>query len=100
LRGLGRPRGVPPATVAGFAPGAVRLPHDARGPLVAAGAELKSTFCVARGQDAFLSPHLGDLDTAAAYSAFRSDLALYLDMLGVRPAAVACDLHPRYLSTA
>ena len=68
-------------------------------PAVAAGAELKSTFCVVRGRDTFLSPHLGDLDNAAAYEAFRNDLRLYLSMLGVKPEAVACDLHPDYLST-
>jgi hydrogenase maturation protein HypF len=83
----------------GHAPGAIRLPVPAREPLVAAGAELKSTFCVARGADAFLSPHLGDLDSEAAHRAFRTDLALYLEMLGAVPAAIACDLHPEYLAT-
>ncbi len=84
----------------GYAPSSLALPVAAPLPVVAAGAELKSTFCVARGADAFLSPHLGDLDTEAAHAAFRTDLALYLEMLGVEPAAVACDLHPGYLSTA
>ncbi len=83
----------------GFAPGPLPLPVPATAPIVAAGAELKSTFCVARGLEAFLSPHLGDLDSEAAYVAFRADLALYLDMLGVEPAAIACDLHPEYLAT-
>jgi hydrogenase maturation protein HypF len=83
----------------GFAPGALRLPVPAGEPLVATGGELKSTFCVARGDHAFLSPHLGDLDSEAAYRAFSTDLELYLDMLGVRPARIAHDLHPEYLST-
>ncbi|MDW8339545.1 MAG: carbamoyltransferase HypF [Thermoleophilia bacterium] len=83
----------------GYAPGALPLPLAATRPLVAVGAELKSTFCVARGEEAFLSPHLGDLTSEEAYRAFRSDLALYLEMLGVEPALVACDLHPDYLST-
>jgi hydrogenase maturation protein HypF len=83
----------------GHAPGAVRLPVAAERPLVAAGAELKSTFCVARGPDAFLSPHLGDLDSTAAYRAFGADLELYLEMLGVEPEIVAYDLHPEYLAT-
>ena len=83
----------------GFAPAPLPLPVDMHTPLVAVGAELKSTFCVARGRQAFLSPHLGDLDSAPAYEAFREDLELYLAMLGVRPGAVACDLHPDYLST-
>ena len=55
----------------GFAPGAVPLPVAAGTPILAVGAELKSTFCLARGGDAFLSPHLGDLDSEAAYRAFR-----------------------------
>src|SRR5437763_9971189 len=58
----------------GFVPSALPLPVPARDPIVAAGAELKSTFCVARGGDAFLSPHLGDLDTEEAYRAFATDL--------------------------
>ena len=83
----------------GYSPGPLPLPLPSMTPVVAAGAELKSTFCVARGAEAFLSPHLGDLDSEAAYAAFRADLALYLDMLGVEPEAIACDLHPEYLAT-
>lgn len=83
----------------GYVPGAVALPLPAGRPLVAVGAELKATFCVARASDAFLSPHLGDLTSEHAYRAFRADLALYLEMLGVEPALLACDLHPDYLST-
>lgn len=81
----------------GFAPSP--LPLATSRPLVAAGAELKSTFCVATGEGAYLSPHLGDLDSEAAYRAFAGDLELYLDMLGVRPETIACDLHPEYLAT-
>ena len=83
----------------GFAPRAVPLPLPAPRPLIAAGAELKSTFCVARGTEAFLSPHLGDLDTEIAYNAFQADLDLYLAMLDVTPEVIAHDLHPEYLAT-
>ena len=67
-------------------PAPCRCRSPRRAPLVAVGAELKSTFCVVRGGEAFLSPHLGDLDTEPAYRAFRADLDLYLDMLDVEPA--------------
>jgi hydrogenase maturation protein HypF len=83
----------------GYAPAALHLPVASFGPLVAAGAELKSTFCVATPDGAFLSPHLGDLDSEASLAAFRNDLRLYLEMLGVEPTGVAHDLHPEYLST-
>jgi len=83
----------------GHAPGALGLPVTSHPPLIAAGGELKSTFCVAAGGRAFLSPHLGDLDCEPAYRAFREDLRLYLDMLGVVPEVIAHDLHPGYLAT-
>ncbi len=83
----------------GYAPQPLPLPVPAPRPLVAAGGELKSTFCAVRGAEAFLSAHLGDLDSAQAYRAFREDLRLYLEMLRIAPEAVACDLHPEYLST-
>ncbi len=83
----------------GFAPGALPLPVDVRRPILATGAELKSSFCVARGRDAFLSAHLGDLEGELAYHAFRTDIELYLAMLDVKPAVIAHDLHPEYLST-
>jgi hydrogenase maturation protein HypF len=83
----------------GFVPASLPLPLAAPRPLVAAGPELKATFCVARGGEAFLSPHLGDLDGELAYRAFLADLGLYTAMLGVRPEAIAHDLHPEYLAT-
>ncbi|MDP8910448.1 MAG: Sua5/YciO/YrdC/YwlC family protein, partial [Actinomycetota bacterium] len=83
----------------GYVPEALALPVPAARPIVAAGPELKATFCVAHGAEAFLSPHLGDLDSELAFRAFRTDLGLYLDMLGVEPEVIACDLHPEYLAT-
>ena len=83
----------------GLAPAALELPVGAGRPVLAVGGQLKSTFCVAAGRRAFMSPHLGDLDTEPARRAFRDDLELYLGMLGVRPEVVAHDLHPGYAAT-
>jgi hydrogenase maturation protein HypF len=83
----------------GMTPKALSLSRSGSTPILATGAELKSTFCVVRDERAFLSPHLGDLDSPLAYEAFRSDLALYLEMLDVRPEVIAHDLHPDYLTT-
>jgi hydrogenase maturation protein HypF len=82
----------------GYAPACLPLAGSSRS-IVGVGAELKSTFCVTRGDAAYLSPHLGDLDSEPAYRAFREDLALYLTMLDVELDVVAHDLHPEYLST-
>ena len=91
--------GMPIRRARGLAPGTLALPVAAPRSILAVGAELKSTFCVASGGAAHLSPHLGDLETLAAHRAFEADLALYLQMLRLTPEVIAHDLHPEYLST-
>lgn len=82
----------------GYAPVALRLPRS--GPSVLAfGAHLKSSVCVTRGDEAFLSPHIGDLDNAATARFLDETVTRMLDLLQVKPDLVAHDLHPDYLST-
>jgi hydrogenase maturation protein HypF len=84
----------------GYAPFPVAMPVPAScPPVLAVGAELNSVVCLTRGSDAFLSHHIGDLDNLAAYESFLQAVAHLESMLDVRPGAVACDLHPSYLST-
>ena len=82
----------------GYAPGTVRL--DCDGPAVlAVGAELKSTVCLALGADAHMSVHLGDLEHPAALGAFETAVADMLALTRATPELVVHDLHPEYLST-
>lgn len=82
----------------GFVPRAIRLP--AAGPSVLAfGAHLKNTVCVTRGDEAFVSPHIGDLDNAATCGMLDETVDRLLRLVDVEPAAVAHDLHPDYRST-
>jgi hydrogenase maturation protein HypF len=83
----------------GHAPAALPLPVASARTILGVGAELKGTFCLTRGGDAFLSPHLGDLDSEPALRAFGTDLELLREMLGVEPQVVAHDLHPEYRTT-
>ena len=77
----------------GTVPAAVRLPHA--GPSVlAVGAHLKNTVCLTRGNEAWVSAHVGSLDNAATCEAFEDTIARLLDLLEVRPERVAVDLHP------
>jgi hydrogenase maturation protein HypF len=82
----------------GYAPFPVRLPFEAR-PILACGAELKTTVCVARGTHAFLSPHIGDLENYETYASYAAAIDHMAAVFRVRPEAVAHDLHPAYLST-
>jgi hydrogenase maturation protein HypF len=82
----------------GYTPAPIELAHD--GPAVlATGAYLKNTACLTRGTQAFLSPHIGDLDNAASRTALEEAVAHLQRVLAVRPEAVAHDLHPDFFST-
>ncbi|HEY2744443.1 MAG TPA: Sua5/YciO/YrdC/YwlC family protein, partial [Polyangia bacterium] len=82
----------------GFVPEAIALPC-AGPPLVAVGAQLKSTVCLARGGEAFLSPHLGDLSQPATHALFVETIDKLAHLLRMTPELVAHDLHPDYRST-
>lgn len=82
----------------GYVPRAIRLP--AAGPSVlAVGGWFKNTVCVTRGDEAFVSQHIGDLDNAPACEAFEAAIDHLCDMLEVRPEVVAHDLHPDLFSS-
>jgi hydrogenase maturation protein HypF len=83
----------------GFAPDAIRLPAAASEPILAVGGHLKNTACLVLGDRAYVTPHLGDLETFEAEQAFRVDVERFEKLLGVRAEIVAHDLHPFYAST-
>ncbi|HEU4899697.1 MAG TPA: carbamoyltransferase HypF, partial [Actinomycetota bacterium] len=63
------------------------------------GAELKSTFCLAKGGHAFLSHHIGDLENYETFRSFAEGVEHFRRLFAVDPEVVAHDLHPEYLST-
>jgi len=82
----------------GYTPVPIKL--SVAGPAVLAlGAGLKNTLCLTRGDEAFVSAHIGDLDNVATCGFLEQTLAHWMDILAVQPAAVACDLHPDFHST-
>lgn len=85
----------------GYVPRPVLLPAGMAGAgcVLGAGAELKATFCLARGGEAFVGQHLGDLENPAVLTFYEQALAHLEALLAVRPEAVVCDLHPDFLSS-
>lgn len=82
----------------GYTPDAVRLPWDMP-PLLAAGSELKNTFCLAKGPYAFISHHIGDLENYETLCAFEDGVSHFQRLFRIEPGLIAYDLHPNYLST-
>jgi len=83
----------------GYVPRGVLLPAAQRS-VLAVGAELKAAVCLTRGDRAFLSQHIGDLQNATTLASLEETVAHLQRLLDTQPEVVAHDLHPDYLSTA
>jgi hydrogenase maturation protein HypF len=68
-------------------------------PVLACGAELKNTFCLAKEHHAFMSHHIGDLSNAETLASFTEGIEHFRRLFDITPEVVAYDLHPEYLST-
>ena len=82
----------------GYTPRSIKLARKSPA-VVGFGAWLKGAVCVARGDEAFLSQHIGDLDNGASCLALDELVEHLMAILAVRPEAVAHDLHPDFHST-
>ena len=96
---VARGRPLPLRRSRGAVPSALALPVPATRHVLACGAELKSTFCVARGRRAWVSHHVGDLKNVETLGSFSEGLAHFERLFAVAPEVVVHDLHPDYLST-
>jgi hydrogenase maturation protein HypF len=83
----------------GYVPDAMKLPVDCGRHMLACGAELKNTFAVAKGGNAWVGHHVGDLKNYETLRSFVAGIDHFQRLFAVDPEVVAHDLHPEYLST-
>ena len=79
----------------GYVPEGINLGRQVL-PVLALGGELKNTFCLTRGNEAFLSQHWGDLNHYQNYVSFLQGIERFKASLEVEPQVLAHDLHPDY----
>lgn len=82
----------------GYVPEGIPLGRQVR-PVLALGGEMKNTFCITRGSEAFLSQHWGDLNHYQNYVSFLRGIERFKASLEVEPQILAHDLHPDYQTT-
>lgn len=90
----------------GYAPQPLALPAlDGTAPCVlACGPQQKATIALTR-EDAdghvacFVSQHIGDVENGETFDAWNAARTRLEDLFDLAPAALACDLHPSYLSS-
>ncbi|MBO6291493.1 MAG: carbamoyltransferase HypF [Selenomonas sp.] len=74
------------------------FPKDAS--VLGIGGELKNTFCLGKGNLLYPSPYIGDMSDLRTVQALRESIKRMSELLETEPKMVACDLHPRYNTTA
>lgn len=94
VRGLPRPV----RRARGYVPVPVFL-AEGGATVLGVGAELKSAVCLTRGNEAFLSQHIGDLENLETLHSFNHAIEHLKRILEIEPVCVAHDLHPDYLSS-
>ena len=82
----------------GYAPYPVVLAIEAP-PILAAGPELKNTFCLTKERYAFVSHHIGDLENYETLRAFEDGVEHFERLFRIQPEIIAYDLHPDYMDT-
>lgn len=82
----------------GYSPFPVKLPFEVP-QILAAGSELKNTFCITNKNYAFLSHHIGDMENYETLKSFEQGVEHFERLFRVKPVALAHDLHPNYLAT-
>lgn len=89
----------------GYAPRPLPLPALDGAPscVLACGPQQKATIALAReGMNGeatcFVSQHIGDVENGGTFDAWNAARTRLEDLFDLAPAALACDLHPSYLS--
>lgn len=83
----------------GFTPSPVFLAHQGKC-VFGTGPELKNTLCLSKGDQAFVSQHIGDMENLETFGFYKEIAAHLQGILQVRPELVVHDLHPDYMTTA
>jgi hydrogenase maturation protein HypF len=82
----------------GYVPNPMVLPFESPD-ILAAGAQLKSTWTLTKGKMLFPGQYLGDLDQLGTATYYRRSLSYFIDLYGIEPKILAFDKHPGYAAT-
>jgi hydrogenase maturation protein HypF len=83
----------------GYAPEALKTHFNFDREILACGADSEGAFCLARGDSAFLSHHIGAKENLESLRSFEREIERYKRLFNLRPDVVAHDLHPESIST-
>ena len=83
----------------GYAPLPLTIRYAAEEDFVCVGGHLKNSVSVKKGNEVFISQHIGDLENTEAEKYFGNTISDLNEMYKVNPSYFIHDLHPDYSST-
>ncbi len=83
----------------GYVPEPITSPIDFKNPILGCGAHLRNTFSLARGNEIFVSHHLGHLETLKAQESYERGIEHFVSLFDLNPEIIVVDKHPTYYST-
>ncbi|MEW6726276.1 carbamoyltransferase HypF [Desulforudis sp. 1088] len=83
----------------GYVPHPVLLPYETPVTVLGMGGEMKNTFCLWKKDQAFVSQHIGELDSLEGEENLFTSLLNFQGLIGVEPEVVGFDAHPDYRSS-
>ena len=83
----------------GYTPSPILLAEQTPVTVLAVGGHLKNTVTMAARHHAYLSQHIGSLESPASHAALGETVSHLSRLLGLVPEVIAHDLHPDYRST-
>lgn len=83
----------------GYAPLPVKLPFRLKNKVLAVGGHQKVTIALGIDDKAYISQHIGDLETLSSQQNFEEVISRFFELYDFFPGVVVSDLHPFYYST-
>ncbi len=83
----------------GYAPLSIPLEESLPEPILAVGAQQKSTVAIAFGKQVIVSPYIGENQTIDAVAHFQNSVKHISEIYDFKPGMVIHDLHKNYAST-
>lgn len=83
----------------GYSPLPLSIRNATEEDFVCVGGHLKNSVSIKKGNEIFISQHIGDLENSEAEKYFRNTISDLTEMYKVNPSYFVNDLHPEYSST-
>jgi len=81
-----------------FVPLPIKLNFNAI-PIIGCGAHIKNTICIANLSKAYVSQHIGEIESIKSYDYLLETVHNLKKITGIEPEYAAVDLHPHYISS-